>query len=289
MAAFDFIPEIWSKRIIVSLKKNLVAASVCNREYEGDVGQAGDTVKLWKSGTITVGTYTKNTNISTAQVPDPTEDNFTVNQQKYFHFYVDRIDIKQGAINPVDSYMDEAIYAVRDTIDQYVIAKRTDFASANQYTPTTTLSSSTVYNEFAHMQRLLTDSKVPLEGRWAVISPRVLEIINQYLAAKNTSLGDDVALNGYLGKFAGFAVYLSHNITDVSEDVAGTASNEVVHYCLFGHSSGITLVVQIPIDALTSYEPELRFGRAIKGLTVYGAKVLDSGVRCGYMKAWWTS
>lgn len=290
MAAYSFIPEIWSKRFIVTLEKTLTAQQITNANYDGDVAEAGDTVHLWKAGAVTIRDYTKNTDMATAEIPAPTEDSFTIAQLKYFHFYVDRVDKVQGLIDPLPHYMNRAIYGVKDTIDQFIIAKRSSFASANQYTPSATLDKTTVWDEFNHMHRLLDDSYVPQSGRWAMVSPRVLEIIRQYLANKTTQLGDQVSINGYMGDFCSFRIYVNHNITDVSEDVNATNSgNEVVHYCLFGVNDGITLVKQIPEGDMKLYEPELRFGSAVKGLTLYDAHVLDSGVYNGYMKAWWTS
>ena len=291
MAAFNFIPEIWSKKFIVTLEKILTSEQITNRDYDGDVSEAGDTVRLWKAGTVDIKTYTKNSDIEVAQTPDPTEDNFTIAQQKYFNFQVDLIDKVQGRIDPLPHYMRRAIYGVKDTIDQFIIAKRASFSANNQYTPSATLSKTTVWDEFNHMDRLLTDSLVPLDGRWAEVSPRVLEVMKGYLAGRDTQLGDTVSINGYVGNFAGFKIYVTHNITDVAEDVDDTNSgNEVVHYVLFGTNDGITLVKQIPNSSMEMYSPERRIkARAVKGITLYDAHVMDSGVYNGYMKAWWTS
>lgn len=296
MTAYAFIPEIWSKKITTVLDKNLVAEPMCNRNYDGEVAEQGDKVYLWKPGTITISPYTKNTDLSAPQVPDPTEDNFTITQLQSFHFYVDRVDQRQGAIDPFGSYFDRASYALRDTIDQFILAKRTGFSASNNYTPAAATTSSNIYATFSHMHRLLDDSMVPNDGRrGATISPRVLELIRNQLESVASPLGDQVRLNGltygpngFVGRYCDWNIYVSHNIGNTAENItASHTGNEVVHYCQFWHPDGITLVYQIPPSEVTLYQPELRFGRACKGLALYDAKVLDSGAYCGYAKIWW--
>ncbi len=40
-----------------------VYAALCNRDYEGEIKQAGDTVKINAIGRVSIGSYTKNTDI----------------------------------------------------------------------------------------------------------------------------------------------------------------------------------------------------------------------------------
>ena len=61
MAITNFQPEIWAAQLLSSLKKTLVAAgpSVVNRNYEGQIANAGDTVRITSISRPTVATYTK--------------------------------------------------------------------------------------------------------------------------------------------------------------------------------------------------------------------------------------
>ena len=49
----NFIPEIWAARILASLKKSHIFGQpgVINRDYEGEITQAGDTVTTRRTAT----------------------------------------------------------------------------------------------------------------------------------------------------------------------------------------------------------------------------------------------
>jgi len=290
--AITFLPTIYSKRMIATLDKFLVAAKICNTDFVGDV-VSGNTVKAMMPGDITVYDYTKNTDLATPQVTTETVTTISIDQQKAVNFFLDQIDLRQVPVNLQEAYFIRAMYAIRDTIDQFVFGQYVNVHANNKVTPALTLSSTNVYAEIASLYRKLTDSKVPLDSRFLTVSPRVLEIMNAYLAGKSTPLGDNATTNGYVGKFAGFDIYLSHNVPATAEDVSGTSSTEVVHNCLAGHPMGITLAKQIPLDGPGSlkvnFDPEKRFGTLVKGLTVYGGKMLYSGAANGLLRAWWTS
>jgi hypothetical protein len=286
--AVSFIPTIWGKFIQATLNKLLIADKICNRNYEGEV-KVGNSLKIFMPGDITVKDYTKNTDIADAEVTTEGGETLSIDQQKYFHFFIDGIDIQQVPVNMENAYMNRAVYAIRDVADRFLLGKYVDVAPANVYSPTAPVTASTVYAFFARLHRLLTDSKVPLEGRYATIDGWLLEIINQHLEGKNTSLGDKATADGYLGPFAGFQMYLSHNLAVTDEDMGGSGSTQEVHNVLAGVPDGITFANQIPLEGpgrLRVYEPEKRFGVAVKGLTVYGAEMIQGGKMNAHGKAW---
>jgi hypothetical protein len=287
--AETFIPTIWSKYILDQLDKFLVAEQMTNRDWEGDIKQAGDRVKIWTPGDITLKTYTPDTDHAAPDTTTGTDQTLVIDQIKYFNFQIDKVKQAQIPIPMLTKYMERAIYAMKDAIDQYVLGLYVNVDAANKQTPTAALTASNVYTEFAALFRKMTDAKVPTQGRKITVSPRVIEVISTYFAARNTPFGDNVSINGYAGKFAGFDVYESHNAPVTAENIGGTASTEVVHNCLAGVPQGITLGKQIAEGTLEVFGPELRFAQACKGLLVYGAKMLDSGKRNGLLRAWWAS
>ena len=64
MAVTNFIPELWSARLLNALDKSHVFANVVNRDYEGDIKKMGDTVHINTIGAVTIGTYTQNTDFT---------------------------------------------------------------------------------------------------------------------------------------------------------------------------------------------------------------------------------
>ncbi len=287
--AETFIPDLLSPLMLAQLDKILVARAITNNMWEGEIKQAGDSVKIWTPGSITVKDYTKNTDHATPDATTGTDQTMTIDQQKYFNFQVDTIDITQMPVPVLEAYIQRAAYALKDTIDQHILGLYTGVHADTTVTPTATLSTSNVLTVFAELYRKMTEKNIPKEGRFIVVPPRVTEIINAYLAGKSTSLGDNVAVNGYMGRFQGFDIYESNNVVDTDEDQEGTASTETTYNCLAGTRMGITFAMQIPEGNTRIFVPERRFATAVKSLIVYGSKMLDSGARNGLLKAWFSN
>lgn len=101
MAISTFIPTIWEARLLAHLDKALVYGNLCNRDYEGDIRNYGDTVKINQIGNVEVKDYTKGTPITVDEI-DGTPTELHIDQQKYFAFHVDDVDAAQANVNLVD-------------------------------------------------------------------------------------------------------------------------------------------------------------------------------------------
>ena len=64
MAVDDFIPELWTAKILVALRKKAVAGQLVNRDYEGEIRRAGNTVNITSINDVTISDYTEHTDIS---------------------------------------------------------------------------------------------------------------------------------------------------------------------------------------------------------------------------------
>ncbi len=291
MAYFDFIPEIWSAQIQESLKKEMPEEQICNTAFQGELANMGDTVHVYAPGAVSVVNYTKNAGYSSAlEIPTDTEDTMTVSTAKGFRFYVDTLNKVQGALDPEGPYLKEAVYAIKDAISQAIAAQYLNVYASNVQYPSAALTASNVWDQCNALHYKLNLTKVPREGRFLVVSPRVEQIMNEYLEGRSTPLGDNSAINQYRGRFCGFDIYYSHNV--VATTGAGTGSgtgSKVVHKCLAGVRDGISLVYQIPPTSIKTYEPEGYNGVAVKGLVLYGIKMWRSGHLNGILNAWWDS
>ena len=126
MAFANVIPEIWSTRFQMRLDKELIWGGLVNRNYEGDIAAAGDTVKIPKlTKKVTVKDYSVNTDIDAAEVATFTTVDFPIAQQKYFNIYVDDIDAVQAAPNGLDQFLNEAVKTMGETVDTYIAGKAT--------------------------------------------------------------------------------------------------------------------------------------------------------------------
>ncbi|MDD4478565.1 MAG: P22 phage major capsid protein family protein [Mesotoga sp.] len=275
MSLNTFIPEVWTAEVQRQLEKYLVYGQVgiVNRNYEGEITGAGDTVKINGIGPVTVKSYTKNSDIADPDTLTDAQTSLLINQQDYFNFQIDDIDIAQQRPKVMAAAMEEASYAMRDGIDQYIASLYTDASASNLIgddttpkTPNNTAGSDeNVYNLVVDCAVKLTDSKVPTEGRWMVVPPwfygRLLKEDNFIDASKaGTTAG---LRNGQVGMAAGFTILQSHNVPN-------TASAK--YKVMFGTSRAITFANQIA--KVEPYRVEKRFADAVKGLNVYGAKVI---------------
>jgi N4-gp56 family major capsid protein len=270
------IPEFWANEVQRQLEKYLVyaQAGIVNRNYEGTISGAGDTVKINGIGAVTVKTYTKNTDIADPETLTDAQTTLLINQQDYFNFQVDDIDKAQQNPKVMGAAMEEASYALRDGVDQYIASLYTDAAAANLVGSTATPKvpnntagdASNVYNLLVDCAVALTDSKVPTEGRWMIVPPwfygRLLKEANFIDASKaGTTAG---LRNGQVGMAAGFQILQSHNVP--------YTTTTTKYRIMFGTSRAISFANQIA--KIEGYRVEKRFADAVKGLNVYGAKVV---------------
>lgn len=266
-----FIPEIWSKKLLSSLKKAHVIAApgVVNRDYEGEIAEQGDTVHINSVSRPTVSTYVKGSTTITPEQLTTAQRALVVDQAKYFAFEVDDIDARQAAGNVIPEAMDEAAYALRDVADVYVEAlMRAGVVSANALgaISVATASPTAFYdNILIPLKVALDEANVPMEGRFALIPAwghgRLLRD-DRFIRADATGQAS-AAINGVVGEAAGFSLRVSNNLPVVTGDDSSVIA---------GHPSATSFAEQI--NKTEAYRPESSFADAVKGLHLYGAKVV---------------
>ena len=269
--ALEFIPTVWAARLLVALEKALVygQANVCNRDYEGEVKQAGNTVKIASIGEVTVNDYTKDTDIGDPEILTDENQTLLIDQSKYFNFYVDSVDRAQQNVNVLDEAMRRASWSLRDKSDTFLAAAmETAVPGGNKIGSTTTPKVPTkddAYEYLVDLGVLLDEANVPIDGRFVVVPAwfHGLLLKDQRFVKAGTRRSDTALANGEVGEAAGFSILKSNNVPNTT----GTK-----YKIIAGHSIATAYVEQI-VDVQT-YKPEKRFGDAVKGLHVYGAKVV---------------
>lgn len=266
MSLTNFISEIWSKKLLKVFNKTVVMGNLVNRDYEGDIQSAGDVVHVRTFGDVTINDYTRDMTIAFQSLTDPMVD-LTIDQQKYFAFKVDDMDKAQADINILEGYAARAAIAIRDVVDSRLIGHYADVDSGNvigtDMSPIT-LTSSNIYGYITQLGELLDDSNVPSEGRNLVITPKFKTMLLQSTEfTRATSLGDNVIQNGYIGNVAGFGVHVTTNNPAVSG---------VVNLMAFT-SDYISFASQV--SKVETVRPYNMFADAVKGLYLYGSKVMQ--------------
>ncbi|HRE26065.1 MAG TPA: P22 phage major capsid protein family protein [Anaerolineales bacterium] len=273
MSIANFIPAVWSAQVMTALEKSLVFGSpmVVNRDYEGEIQGQGDRVKINMISDPTISDYVKNTDIATAEVLNDAQSELIIDKGKTFNFQVDDVDAVQTKPKVMGVALQRAGYKLRDTIDQDIAAAMKAVASTvtglgTDGSPRTDLGTvGKAYEYLVKFGTALDELNVPAEGRFATVPPwfvEKLKLDNTYLV-KATDVGDDLTRNGKVARVAGFDLLLSNNVPNVS----GTT------YTIMAGTNIATSFAQ-QIVKTEAYRPEKRFADAVKGLAVYGIKVV---------------
>lgn len=269
MAITNFIPEIWSAQLLGSLKKATVFAGpgVANRNYEGEISQAGDTVKITSISRPTVATYTKNsTSISPENLTDA-QRSLLIDQSKYFAFEIDDVDLRQSANGGalMQEAAVEAAYALADTTDQYIAGLYTGVDSANAISTTSITTAALAITNLINLKVKLDNANVPQQGRYVIVPPWYHGLLlGSDVFIRVDASGTDTGLrNGVVGRAFGFDICVSNNCVNVTGD------DWIVQA---GHPIALSYAEQI--TKVEAYRPESAFSDALKGLHLYGAKLV---------------
>lgn len=264
MAVANFIPEVWSQKLLKIFDENAVMANLVNRDYEGDIQAAGDVVKVRTFGDVTINNYTRDQTISFQALTDPMQE-MTIDQQKYFAFKVDDLDKAQANVDILEGYTKRAAIGIRNVVDSHLLAHAGDVDAGNvigSAVSPISLTSANIYGYIADMGELLDADNIPSEERNLVITPKIKTLLlksDEFTRA--TNLGDQVVQNGYIGNVAGFAVHVSTNIAPASGNVTLMAFTK----------DFISLASQV--SQVENVRPYDMFADAVKGLYLYGSKV----------------
>lgn len=280
MAINNFIPQMWSARILDALRKALVYGqpTIVNRDYEGEIKSHGDTVKINSIGDPTIFDYTKNTDMPTAETLNDSQKTLQITQAKAFNFQVDDVDKAQTQPQVMDAALSRAAYRMADIADQYVAAQMVAGATVSTIgtnalpivAPTATSGATGAYEQLVDLSVKLDEQNVPTEGRWVIIPPwyhGVLVKDQRFVSYAAV----DVLYNRQVGEAAGFSVLVSNNVPTAAAG-GGDANQVLRHKVLAGHQMAYSWAEQI--NSVEAYRPERRFGDAVKGLHLYGGGVI---------------
>ena len=262
MAINNFISTVWSENLYQALDKRYVAVSNCNRDFEGDIREKGNVVKICGIEDVSISDYTKNANMS---YPETLSDNFrdlVIDQAKCFNFQIDDIDRAQASPKLMDLAMKNAANGLANAADRYVYGL---YTNAGETIKEDALTAENVIDRLIDARtKLFAQNVADASDIVLEVSPEVAGLI---LKAKVNLATDNTALEtGCIGNIGGCKIYVSSNI------VTSKGSGTVNYKCLARTKRAIAFAEQL--SEIDAYRPELRFADAVKGLHLYGAKVV---------------
>ena len=285
-----FLPKVYSKQVLNFFRKASVAEAITNTDYAGEIAAFGDTVRIIKEPEITVDQYERGQDITATKLTDQ-EVTLIIDVANAFKFIVDDIETNMSHVNFREVATSSAAYALRDAFDTGVIA--TMFAGVSASSPNHILGSDNAtdlaagtfdgtgnldigyasgehdpIDVLSHMARLLDEQNVPEEGRWFLANPEFYEQLvatSSKLMSVDFNAGQGSIRNGLVssGLLRGFNMYKSNNIA---------ATTNAAGKVIAGHMSS-TCTAQTITNTEVLRDPS-SFGDIVRGLHVYGAKVL---------------
>jgi hypothetical protein len=257
MAVSNFVPEVWTTKLLIAFRKAHKFLPLVNRDYQGEIARAGDTVRITTPAAISVVAYSGTVSYET---PTSTQQSLLIDQDLAWGFKLDDAEQVQANVDLLKSYMDEAGYSLADEVDKNLAALYTDAGAGNLTIDLT--GTHDFYNTAVEAGRNLDLQNVPREGRWMVISPRGYEaLLKNTKFTQASALGDAVVQSGAVGMVAGFSVYLSNNL------VLSTTRRY-----MYGTNRAITFAAQlIKTEALRA---ETGFDDLVRGRMVFGRRVV---------------
>ncbi len=271
MSVANFIPTIWSARLLRHLDKRHVYLNLLNRDYEGEIKNFGDTVKVNQIGNVTIKDYTKGEDIEAPEDLSGKHQELKIDQAKYFNFAVEDVDNAQTNPKLMDKAMERAAYGMNDVVDAFAanllaINVHADNTIGNDTTPKVP-TKDTAYDFLVDLGVKLTEANVPTVGRWVVVPAwyHGLLLKDERFVGNGTDYNKAILEGGEVGKAAGFTVYVSNNVPNTTK----------TKYKIIGGTDEAGSYAE-QILSTEAYRPEKRFSDAVKGLHVYGAKVFQS-------------
>lgn len=262
-----FIPEIWSAKLNTMLEKDCVMLQCVNRNYEGEIKNQGDKVKIITPAPVTIETLADSA--ITYDELTPTSSDLIIDQKKFFAFKINDVAQVQSNADIMEAHLTNAKNAIEEVQDSYLLSMHANVESTNivgSDSAPISLSKSTIYEQFVNLAMKLKDSNAVKAGKrpWVVINPLVESYLLQsteFIGANNVA--DETLREGAIGRIAGMDVLVSTNLTAVSSK----------YYILAGTNDAITFASQLA--KIESLRDKDSFSDLVRGLYLYGAKTVQ--------------
>lgn len=278
-------PQIWSSKLIGKFYKSTVFAAITNTEYEGEIKNKGDKIIIRTTPEITIFDYQKGMDLTYSSYESaPTE--MVIDRGKYFAFPVDDVDRKQADVNYLNAWSEDAAQRMKIAIDREVLAyiplqvhasnkgTTAGLVSASYNLGTTAspvpIDKTNVVDYIVDTTSVLAEQNVPETGKWIVIPTWMANLIKKSDLKDASLSGDGTSMlrNGLIGTIDGYKIFQSNNFVSVTD------SGKTCYHVPFGHNLGCTFAAQMT-KTETLRNPRA-FGDLIRGLMIYGFKVLRS-------------
>jgi len=299
-----FIPTLWSGKLLAKFYQNTMLSEVTNTDYEGELKNQGDTVRIRLAPSISISDYTVGQSLS-YEVPTPIFQDMQVNKGKYFGVQVNDVLAYQSDIALMNMFTEDAAKQLKIAIENEVFfnsfvtegpAAANEGATAGRISAAYNLGTDTapidqatpenVLKAILRMSTVLDEQNVPEDGRFLIISPYDRQLLMQSSIAQAYFTGDQssVIRTGKIGMLDRFSVYVS-NLLPRGEagkalvaglsatSTGGSVSNAKARRVMIAGTKQATSFA-MTVNKTEPLRNQTDFGDIVRGLAVYGRKVV---------------
>lgn len=280
--AFETLkPTVWAAQVNVEVDRLLVFAGDCNRQYEGDVSQKGDQVKIISMGIPTIHTTTianRNAQITAAEEIEDAAQFLVIDQIRDYNIKIGDIDrqmaikgweakrqhtIAQGLANSIDTYIAKLAQGTQahkmTTVNSEVIPNTTEGSAAN------------ICTLIDNAQQWLWEQDVPKDTPLTLTcKPRFYMILRRAYILTDTD-NSKIMQTGYVGRYGDITVKISNNVATASD--AG-----LIDYNMLRTTEAISYVN--PMSFSEPYRHPDYFVDFLKGFELFAAKIIKPKEIC---------
>jgi hypothetical protein len=293
MAYETFIPTVWNESLIRELERKHVFALHCNRDYEGDVKELGDSVRILNVGrptihsTTTDSKYTFQTNLNDAETINNSSITMPIKQIRYYRYIVGDIDKAQmkNSGKVMSAYQKETAEGLANEIDKYL--GQTVFETAPKFTNTysnatygyikvTSGDSATAAADAAQnvlellddiLQKARENDIADSVQLYAECSPKLYKLARKALIKLSTDNVKIIEGKEYL-KYDNLLIEWTNNIKTVDAVAEANAAYESL---VIRTDRAVAFVH--PLTHAEPYRPEDGFADALKGFILFDGMV----------------
>jgi hypothetical protein len=269
MAIDNFIPEIWAAGVTQSFLANQVVIPTLNTQFTGQVTR-GNQVHIINATTPTIVDYAAAGRTITAEALADTEVLLNIDQEKAFSVNVDDVDRVQAS-SDFGPWVDSAGRALAEDAEEYVIAQMVAGSTQANTEDVVVDTPAEAKAAVRAIRKLMSNAKVPTSDRFMVVNPDFADLLIDGLSDAAVAGGTEELRNGQILRLYGF------NIVE-SPLIAGDVPAAV------GYHAGMVAFAN-QVNSLEALRNPTKFADIVRGLNVYGAKVLKSEAVVRYFSA----
>lgn len=255
--ASGFIPEVWSKDVLVATKAKQVMMSLVKR-LDKDVVSFGDTVRINTISGLVANTKQQNLPVS-LQTPSETQVVLTIDKHKESSFLIEDVLKVQANRALRDDYTKEAAFAITNSVETDLTGLFSGFANT-----TGTYNTAITVDAILDAIELLDGGNVPMEDRHFVhredVKRDILDL--SYFTSGDYVNGKPVS-TGQTGNIFGLTTHMTTNVAR-----SGSNTNNAIF-----HRDALGLAIQSAPRVQSDYDTQY-LGWVTVVDVLYGVKEL---------------